>query len=289
MPPAEPPLPSRGCPFAGPSRLGVEPKGPVCGGAGQCRGCPLSAGCPVVVGERYSVEGFLASGYYADVFRARDLIGGDEVALKVYVDDPPRRRAWQHEIAALTHLAHPRIPRLRSSFESEGWLTVAMDFVAGIGLREHVERHGPLDPGAVVRLALEVGEALERVAALGWTYRDLHPRNVHICSPVGAVLLDFDGARPPGWPAFPSGRIGYRAPELAMSGAVTPACDVYSLAGCLYFALTGSDPSTEPGPLSLEGCLPTGSPLRFMLEQCRAEAPGPRPSIREVMDALEPR
>ena len=200
--------PSRGCPFAGRPRLGIKPEGRACVGAGRCGVCSAAGVDRPLIAGRYRVEAFLASGYYADVFRARDRASSVATALKVYVDDPPRRDAWGHEVSSLTNLRHPRIPRLRGALEVEGWLIAAMDLVGGVGLRELVESRGPLGVGDAVRLGIEVGEALEHVGTLGWTYRDLHPRNVHVGTPVGAMLLDFDGARPPGWPAFPSGRVG---------------------------------------------------------------------------------
>src|SRR5512146_1635977 len=82
MPFSEERVPLRGCPFVGMPGLGVEPSGPRCIGLGRCRGCSLPGGEAPLVAERYSVEGFLASGYYADVFRARDLVWGGAVALK---------------------------------------------------------------------------------------------------------------------------------------------------------------------------------------------------------------
>jgi len=255
-------------------------------GEGRCGACErLRYGAPGALEPRYRVVGFLASGYYADVFQATDLVSGRAVALKIYADEPAKREAWRREQESLAQLVHPRIPRLRGALEGDGWLIVAMDLVPGVDLRELVERGGPLGDAAAGPLA-EVADALDHLAALGWTYRDLHPRNIHLGTPRGAMLLDFDGARPPGWPAYPSGRIGYRAPELERNGPVTPACDVYSLVGCVYFALTGEDPPLTAGPLLLGNQLPPDSRLAGVLDRCRADDPELRPSIKALGAAL---
>ena len=93
------------------------------------------------------------------------------------------------------------------------------------------------------------------------------------------MLLDFDNGRPAGWPAQVGGRVGYRAPELEQVGPVFPACDVYSLAGCLAFALTGEDPPEVPGPIQALRSLLAGRPaVGALADDCRHADPARRPS-----------
>jgi serine/threonine protein kinase len=267
---------------------------PACGRFGEassgrfCASCRRPLGGPCFGPEPgYRLETYLDSGYFADVFRARDLASDLILAAKVYGDTPPRRRAWSREWAALRELAHPRVPALHAAFVEDRTRFVAMELLAGPSLRDEVEARGPLPVESVVTLGREAGEALEYVASRGWTYRDLHPRNLHRNTPKGTMLLDFDGARPPGFPARPAGRIGYRAPELAAEGQVTAAADVYSLAGCLYFALLGVDPPTAPGPLlALRGPLSPYPRLADLLDAARRADPAQRPSMGELRAVL---
>ena len=254
-----------------------------------CARCGRPLGGPSFGPEPgYRIDSLLGSGYYADVFRALDLGSGGAYAAKVYVDEHAKRLAWEREIAALRPLVHPRLPVLRAWFESDGRLFVVMELVEGASLRQAVETRGPLAVDRALRVALDVCEALEYVASRGWTYRDLHPKNIHPDTPKGAMLVDMDGARPPGWPP-PAGRIGYRAPELDAERPVSPACDVYSLVGCLYFALTGDDPPTKPGPIpELRRLLARYPPLVGLLDAGRLADPSQRPSIGALRAALEP-
>lgn len=253
---------------------------------GRC-GRPLG-GSRLGPERRYQVSGFLGSGYYADVFRAVEVETGLPYAAKVYRGGVRRTRAAIREQEALRSLSHHRLPALRDSFREGDRTFVVMELVGGASLRHDVETRGPFAAGQVVALAVDLCEVFEYIAAREWTYRDLHPRNVHRDTPKGTMLLDLDGARPPHWPAQPAGRIGYRAPELARGGDVTPACDVYSLAGCLYFALTGRDPPPEPGPLAgLRGPLSAPSSLAGVLDACRSPEPEQRPSARALRARLE--
>jgi serine/threonine-protein kinase len=266
--------------FAAPA---VPPVGRLCGSCGR----PLS-GPPFGPAPGYRIEAFLGSGYFADVFRARDLGSGLAYAAKIYDDAPPKRHAWTRETAALRRLAHRRLPALKGAFDDGGRLFVVMELVEGADLRQEVETHGPLPIKRAVKLGSEVSEVLEYVASRGWTYRDLHPRNIHVDTPNGAMLLDLDGARPPGWPTRPAGRAGYRAPELAAEGPVSAACDVYSMVGCLYFALLGDDPPAEPGPLpELRGPLGPFRGLADLLDAGRRADPGQRPGAGAMRAALE--
>jgi serine/threonine-protein kinase len=274
------------CLFPGCAELGVPVGAP---GVRLCRGCgrPLG-GARFGPPPGYRVASFLGSGYFADVFLVRELESGAAGAAKLYADVPAKRRAAACETEALRRLSHPRLPSLRTTFDEGGWRFVVMELVEGVNLRQEVEAGGPLPVEPVVRLGVEACQLFGYVASLGWTYRDLHPKNVHRQTPKGAMLVDLDGARPPGAPARPAGRIGYRAPELDGDRPVTPACDLYSLAGCLYFGLTGQDPPTEPGPLTgLRDRLGSHAGLADLLDACRRADPARRPSADALGAALE--
>jgi serine/threonine protein kinase len=234
---------------------------------------------------RYRLGDPLGRGYYAEVFRATDRRDGSPWAAKLYAADEPGRAAAKHEAEALRRLAHPRLPAFHDAFEADGRPVVVMALVDGVSLRDRVERDGPLSVAETLRVGAEACELFEYLAGEGWTYRDLHPKNLHPWTPGGTVILDLDGSRPPGRPPAPAGRIGYRAPELEDEAPLTPACDVYSLAGCLFFALTGHDPPHEPGPLPLPGL---SAELSALLERCRRAAPGERPPVNDLRRALAP-
>ena len=230
----------------------------------------------------YELGARLGRGYRAEVFRAVDRRDGSAWALKLFAADEAGRTAARFEAEALRALAHPRLPAFHDALEVDGRPAVAMAVVAGPDLRTEVERGGGLPVPSALRMGTELCDLLVHVGARGWTLRDLHPRNVHRLTPGGTMALDLDGARPEGWPAEGGGRVMYRAPEL-LQGPVTPACDVYSLAGCLYFALAADDPPRASGPLEWPGL---ASALAAALNRCRSQIPPERPAAEAVAEAL---
>jgi serine/threonine-protein kinase len=236
---------------------------------------------------RYRVGRLLGSGYYADVFEARELLTGARWAAKVYPAEPASKAAAQREIEALATLSHPRMPSLHETFEQSGLTWIIMDLIPGPSLRDDVEARRPLDAPAALRMGAEVCELLAYCCSNGWTYRDLHPKNIHHLTPRGATVVDFDGARPPGAPGEAGGRIGYRAPEVAVSRDVNVGCQVFSLAGCIHFALTGEDPPAEPGALPLiAGAARLSTEAVDILGRCRSPDPAARPTAQLVREAL---
>jgi serine/threonine-protein kinase len=237
-----------------------------------------------ILAGRYAVGPILGEGYYAKVFQLEELTTGALFAGKVYPARAAARAAALHEVAALTALAHPRMPSMREAFEVSGRTWVVMDLVTGPSLRDDVEANGPLEARAALNVGADVCELLIYVAAQGWTYRDLHPRNIHHLTPTGVIVLDFDGARPPHTAGEAGGRIGYRAPEVASSKRVHPGCHAFSVAGCIYFALVGADPPTAPGTLPSAEGLSVGAVE--VLRRCRSADPEVRPTTRALRYAL---
>jgi serine/threonine protein kinase len=168
---------------------------------------------PILVG-RYRVGPLLGAGYYAEVFRVQELRTRAFWAGKVYPAHAASKAAARHEIEAFEALSHPRMPSMHEAFEESGRTWIIMDLVAGPSLRNDVEAGGPLDAFSALRMGADVCDLLGYVGYQGWTYRDLHPRNIHHLTPTGVVVLDFDGARPP-----PGCRGGGRSRRLSRAGS----------------------------------------------------------------------
>ena len=234
----------------------------------------------------YQVGPRLGSGFYVEVYQVTELATGFSRAAKVYLDEQPRRAAAAREGEAFAALSHPRLPSLAEWFEAGEWMVLVMDLVAGANVRDEVDAGGPLTVPSVVEMGIDLCEVLAHIAAQGWIYRDLHVKNIHRNTPRGAMLVDLDGARPPDCPGQPSGRSGYRAPDLERSLAVTPACDIYSLAGCLYFAMTGEDPPDHLGRIPGLPQRLGSSALAALLNACRLIDSAARPTAEELATGL---
>lgn len=201
----------------------------------------------------------LGEGGMATVWRAERADGAlaREVALKLprlgITPGLARRMARERDLLAV--LEHPYIARLYDAGVSEGgrpWL--AMECVAGEPIDVHVNRHG-LDPHEVLRLVLQVCDALAHAHARLIVHRDLKPANILVTAAGQVRLLDFGvgkmlqgeqsdaGMGPPltqviGGAMTPD----YASPEQVAGRPVTVATDVYSLGVVLYELLCGQRP-----------------------------------------------
>lgn len=228
---------------------------------------------------RYEIVRRLDGGNSADVWLARDDIGGAHVVLKRPLALRPQdiERA-RREALALRLLQFPGvIPILDEGRDELGWFLVTR-FVDGVPFP------GPGGPADLEIVTARLLEILGRVHAAGVVHRDLKPSNVLVDRDGRPWLLDFGLARgrPLGetmtaegaWVGTPR----YLAPECAFGGPVDPRADLYSLGIMLYEALTGAPPFADDDP-------PMARLLREVppLADRRSDAPA---GIGRLVDAL---
>lgn len=201
----------------------------------------------------YRIEQLLGQGGFAWVFAAREA-DGTPVAVKVlkprYATDPQFAPRFRNEAKTAARLEHPNIIRIRAVAEAAPHSYFVMDLCAdALGLR--ITREGPLPEADLVRIAKDIGRALEFAHAQGVIHRDIKADNVLIRSDGSAVLTDFGIARTVSGYATSTGvdmTIGtphYISPEQAQGRPLDPRADLYSLGVTLYKAATGEVPFTS--------------------------------------------
>jgi len=209
----------------------------------------------------------LGAGGMGTVFLAERVEGGFEqtVAIKLLRGFPTAEglRRLRQERQILAGLDHPNIARLLDGGETEdGQPWLALEYVDGLPLLDHVARHAPRlhDRLALFDAILDaVAQAHQRLVI----HRDLKPANVLVNAAGQVKLLDFgiarlldlddDDARATSTRVY---SIGYASPEQRDGGAITTASDLYSL-GRLLGELVGG--TTKPADAELAGILAKAS------------------------------
>jgi serine/threonine-protein kinase len=131
----------------------------------------------------------------ATVYLARDLRHDRLVAVKVLRPEVSMgAERFVREIQVVSPLVHPHIVPLYDSGTVEGAPYYVMPYIEGDSLRQLLRRQGRLSVSESVRVASEVGEALEFAHSHGIVHRDIKPENV-LLQAGHALVSDFGVAR----------------------------------------------------------------------------------------------
>lgn len=211
------------------------------------------------IDDRYEIVDALGSGGMGQVYRARRVRLGDEVAIKVMqasVDAPPEtRERFLRESRACAQLRHPGIVGILDfGLDAAKQPYMVMELLSGPSLREEIELEAPMSTARVAAIMGEVAAALQLAHDRGITHRDLKPGNivVHRYESGERVykVIDFGLAAMKAAsdetrltdPALFLGTLAYAAPEQIRGDPVTPATDIYSMGVIAYEMLTGTRP-----------------------------------------------
>jgi len=219
-----------------------------------CDGMPdLSTELSAALAGRYAIERELGRGGMATVYLAQEHKHNRQVAIKVLhreLGASLGAERFLREIGIVAQLSHPHIVPLIDSGNAGGLLYYVSPFVPGGSLRERILREQRLPVGDALRIAQEVGTALDYAHRGGFVHRDVKPENI-LFNDGQAVLADFGVARAS--TATPSdivteagmalGTPTYMSPEQAAGDRdVGVGTDVYSLACVVYEMLAGEPP-----------------------------------------------
>jgi serine/threonine protein kinase/Tol biopolymer transport system component len=207
---------------------------------------------PLTPGTRlgqYEIVKPLGAGGMGEVYRARDIRLGREVALKVLppdlAADRSRRERFEHEARHVGALNHPNILVVYDIGADADVPYMATELIDGESLRG-----ATLSPRKALDVAAQIADALSAAHAAGVTHRDLKPENVMVTHDGRAKLLDFGVAKASRTGAADVtvgqtdvgsvvGTVGYMAPEQVRGAAIDHRTDIFAFGALLYELLSG--------------------------------------------------
>jgi Tol biopolymer transport system component len=141
----------------------------------------------------YEIVAPLGAGGMGEVYRARDRRLDRSVAVKVlpaeFASHPEWRARFEREARTISSLSHPHICALYDVGDDY----IVMELLEGETLEQRL-RTGTLTIEQVVRIGINVADALDKAHRHGIVHRDLKPGNVMLTRS-GAKLLDFGLAK----------------------------------------------------------------------------------------------
>lgn len=146
----------------------------------------------------YEVQSPLGAGGMGEVYRARDTRLDRTVAVKILpthlCENPEFKQRFEREARTISSLNHPHICHLYDIGSQEGTDFLVMEFLDGETLVERL-RKGAVPLNELLKVGIEVAEALEVAHRAGIVHRDLKPGNIMLTKS-GAKLMDFGLAKP---------------------------------------------------------------------------------------------
>src|SRR5205085_11959409 len=139
----------------------------------------------------YAILEPLGAGGMGEVYRAQDARLGRDVAIKIlpaHLSSPDFRARFEREARVISRLNHPNICTLHDVGHDDGIDYLVMEYLEGETLAARLER-GPIPVGEALRIAIQIGDALDKAHREGVVHRDLKPANVMLTRN-GAKLLD---------------------------------------------------------------------------------------------------
>jgi hypothetical protein len=208
----------------------------------------------------FQLEKVVGAGHFGVVFRARDLKGEQDVALKVFAPEfPANDIEMQHFVLVMrtaVPLRHAGLVGIHGAGKSGAYCWLSRELVHGVSLAQMLHPSGKsregIDWRLALRVAVHIGQALEVIHQNHLMHGNVTPQNILLEGKEGqAKLNDLLMGR-----AFENTVLGlavkeakfqadlpYLAPEQTEAGAfVDNLCDVYSLGVVVYALMTGRLP-----------------------------------------------
>src|ERR671913_2504803 len=217
--------------------------------------------------SHYRIVSKIGEGGMGEVYSAEDTKLDRKVAIKFlheeFSKDADKLRRFIQEAKAASALNHPNILTVYEIGEVDGKNYIATELIDGQTLREHLSQKEPLQLNQILKIGVQVSEALSAAHQAGIIHRDIKPENIMLRKDGYAKVLDFglaklletgvesstsseDATRAfvKTNPGMVMGTVSYMSPEQARGKETDARTDIWSLGVVLYEMLAGKVPFT---------------------------------------------
>ncbi len=213
--------------------------------------------------RHYKILSPIGKGGMGEVYLAEDTKLDRKVAIKFlneeFSKDADKLGRFVQEAKAASALNHPNILTVYEIGEADGKNYIATELIDGKTLRDRISDKGSLQLNQILKIGVQVSEALSAAHQAGIIHRDIKPENIMIRKDGYAKVLDFGLAKLSEQSATASGEdatkvqvnttpgmvmgtVSYMSPEQARGNPTDARTDIWSLGVVLYEMLAGKLP-----------------------------------------------
>ena len=277
---------------------------------------PPSLASGKIISGKFRILDEAGRGGMGEVYRAEDVQLHRTVAIKFLsprlTGDADSQARFLREARMASALDHPHISVIHEIGEDEGRPYIAMEYIRGNSIKD-VLGSGPMAPREIVRIGIQIADALRYAHEQGIVHRDLKTANVMLTADGWAKILDFglakrlegrgpaeDGATLDGITEAGvfMGTMFYTAPEIFRGDPADARSDLWSL-GVMFYEMAAAKPPFDgrtgfeltssilrDAPAILPEQVP--EPLRCIVLRCLEKDPAKRyQSAAEVLADLQ--
>ena len=217
---------------------------------------------------RYEILGLLGRGGFGTAYLAEQELIKRQVAIKVFASRDQEMMALVRQGAEiLASIDHPHIVDLYDADEYGGYFYQVLEYVDGYSLDYMIESENELPITVVLKLMIDIAEALDHAHSLGIIHGDIKPQNIVVSSAGTPVLVDLGLAGAAELAAFRDSLFGtppYISPE-GWNHIREKRSDLWAFGMVLHYLLTGRAPFDATGEAAIAEIITCPEPLDLSL------------------------
>jgi len=213
-----------------------------------------------ILNNRYEIIEKIGEGGMAVVYKAKDSLLNRYVAIKILKEEFSNNKdfveKFKREATAAASLSDINIVNIYDIGSDKDVNYIVMEYIKGKTLKEVIRENGLIPQDKAIKIAIQIGKALDCAHTHGIIHRDIKPHNIMINENGIVKVTDFGIAKAASSYTLTNtkeviGSAHYFSPEQARGSFVDFRTDIYSLGIVMYEMVTGSLPYDGDSAVSI--------------------------------------